>query len=74
MNKKEIIDGAVSLPMEERALVVDSLLRSLNRTEPGIDKQWVEVAKHRFAELKSKSVEAIPGQQVFDEIWRRFDK
>ena len=60
--------------MEERGLVVDSLLRSLHRTNPKIDEKWIKVAKRRFAELESRSVEMIPGQQVFDEIWKRFDE
>jgi len=74
MNTKELIDEAVSLPIEERALVVDSLLRSLNQPESKIDKKWTAVAKRRLAELRSGSIEAIPGQEVFDKIWKRFEK
>jgi len=74
MNTKELIDEVVSLPVEERARIVDSLLRSLNQPESEIDKQWAAVAKRRLTELRSGSVDAIPGQDVFDEIWKRFDK
>ena len=74
MNTKELIDEAVSLPVEERALVIDSLLRSLNQPESEIDKKWAAVAKRRLAELRSGSIEAIPGQDVFDKIWKRFEK
>ena len=74
MNTKELIDEAVSLPVEERALVIDSLLRSLNQPESEIDKKWAAVAKRRLAEMRSGSIEAIPGQDVFDKIWKRFEK
>ncbi len=74
MNTKELIDKAVSLPVEERALVVDSLLRSLNQPESEIDKKWATVAKRRLAELRTGSVEAAPGQEVFDKVWKRFEK
>ena len=74
MNTKELIDKAVSLPVEERALVVDSLLRSLNQPESEIDKKWAAVAKRRLAELRSGAVKAVPGQEVFDKIWQRFEK
>ena len=63
MNAKELIREAVSLPVEERALVVDSLLRSINQPESAIDKKWAEAARRRLAELRSGSVEAIPGQK-----------
>ena len=73
MNTKELIDKAVSLPVEERALVVDSLLRSLNQPESEIDKKWAAVAKRRLTELRSGAVEAVPGQEVFNKIWQRFE-
>ena len=74
MDTKEIIKVAVALPVEEQALVVDSLLRSLNRPESETDKEWVTVAKRRLAELRSGSVKAIPGQEVFEKIWQKFEK
>lgn len=74
MNMKELIDEAVSLPVEERALMVDSLLRSLNPPESEMDKKWAAVAKRRLAELRSGTVEPVPGQEVFDNIWKRFEK
>ncbi len=73
MNTKELIDKAVSLPVEERALVVDSLLRSLNQPESEIDKTWIAVAKRRLAEMRSGSVVVVPGQEVFEKIWKRVD-
>ena len=74
MNTKELIDKAISLPVEERALVVDSLLRSLNQPESEIDDKWVAVAKQRLAEMRAGSIEAVPGQAVFERIWKRLEK
>ena len=74
MNTQELIDEAISLPVEERALVVDPLLRSLNQPESEIDKKWVATAKRRLTELRSGSVEAVPGDKVFDKIWQRFEQ
>lgn len=74
MNTKQLIDEAVSLPVEERALMVDSLLRSLNQPESEIDKKWAQEAKRRLNELRSGQVEAIPGEEVFRKIWDRFEK
>ena len=72
MKTKELIAEAISLPVEERALVVDSLLRSLNPPESEIDKKWAAVAKQRLKELRSGEVTAVPGDDVFKRIWQRF--
>jgi putative addiction module component (TIGR02574 family) len=74
MNTKQLIDEAVSLPVEERALVVDSLLRSLNQPESEIDNIWAKEAKQRLDELRSGRVKAIPGEEVFKKVWERFKK
>jgi len=71
---KEIIQEAESLPVEERAMVIDFLLRSLNPPSMEIDKEWVRVAKHRLAELRSGGVKPIPGNEVFAKIRERFEK
>lgn len=74
MKTKELIDEAVSLPVEERALVIDSLLRSLNQPDSEIDRKWAAVAQRRLTEMRSGTVDAVPGEEVFEKIWKRFDK
>jgi putative addiction module component (TIGR02574 family) len=71
---KEIIKEAESLPVEERAMVIDSLLRSLNPPSMEIDREWVKVAKRRLAELRSRAVKPIPGDRVFAKVRERFEK
>ena len=68
----EIIHEAKSLPVEERTLVVDSLLRTLNTPDPEIDRQWVAVAKRRLEELRSGRINPVPGEEVFAKIRQRF--
>ena len=72
MKIKDLIAEAISLPVEERAMVVDSILKSLNPPESDIDKKWTAVAKQRLKELRSGEVEAVPGDEVFKRIWKRF--
>jgi len=73
MNTKDLIDEAVSIPVEERALVVDSLLQSLNQPESEIDKKWAAIAQRRHVEMRSGKVQGVPGNEVFDRIWFRFE-
>jgi putative addiction module component (TIGR02574 family) len=68
----EIIHEAESLPVEERTVVVDSLLRSLNPPDPEIDRKWAAVAKRRLEELRSGRDKPVPGEEVFAKIRQRF--
>jgi putative addiction module component (TIGR02574 family) len=74
MRIQELIDEANALPVDERALVVESLLKSLNPTETDIDGKWAEVADKRLAELESGAVEAVPGEEVFEKIRSKLSK
>jgi hypothetical protein len=72
MKTKELIAEAVSLPVEDRALLVDCLLRSLNAPEPTIDEKWIAVAKDRLQQLRAGEVTAQPASEVFKTIAARF--
>ncbi len=72
MNTQELITEAIALPVDERAIMIDCLLKSLNPPESEIDKKWAVIAKQRLAELRSGKVKAISGDEVFEKIWNRF--
>ena len=74
MTTKEIIEQALSLPVEERAFIADSLLRSLNMPNADIDAKWAKVAMRRLQELRSGKVKAVPGDIVFDRALKRLSK
>jgi hypothetical protein len=52
--------------------VVDSLLRTLNPPDAGIDRKWAEVATRRLAELRSGRVTPLPGDEVLARARERF--
>src|SRR5699024_3322770 len=43
MRINELISEAESLPVEERARVIDSLLRSMNPPKPAVDSRWAKI-------------------------------
>jgi len=69
---KDIIKEAATLPVEERVIVVDSLLRTLNPPDAEIDKAWSRIAQRRLADLRSGQVKPVPGDQVFAKVKERF--
>ena len=72
MKTNDLISEVTSLPIEERAMVADCILRSLNPPESDIDSRWAAVAKRRLTELQTGQVQAVPGDEVFTEIRKRF--
>jgi putative addiction module component (TIGR02574 family) len=72
MNMKQLIDEVVSLPVDERAHVADSLLQSLNSPEPSLDAKWLTEAQRRLAELRSGAVAPVSGDAVFEHLQRKF--
>lgn len=71
MKTADLLAEAIALPVEERARLADSLLKSLNPPNTDIDKKWASVARRRLTELRSGAVNAVPGEEVFQNIRKR---
>ena len=74
MKAADLMTEAVSLPLEERALLVDSLLQTLNPVDDANTAAWLAVARRRLDELDSGRVEAIPGEEVFERVRQRLGR
>lgn len=67
----DLISEAAALPVEERAMVAESILRTLNSPDPDLDRKWAEAARQRLAVLRSGQVKGISGQEVFARAWKQ---
>ncbi len=74
MKTEQLIEEAVSLPVDERARLAECVLQSLNATDAEVDAAWAVEAQRRLAELRSGAVAAVPGELVFARIRQRFAK
>jgi hypothetical protein len=70
--KQELIEDILSLPVEDRAYIIDSLKTSLNPINTDIDSKWIEIFGKRLKELQKDEIKVSPGEDVFDKIWERF--
>jgi Putative addiction module component len=59
--------------IKERARVADCILRSLHQTVSGVDQKWADLAGRRLQDIQTGVVKPVAGEDVFAEIWRRFD-
>lgn len=72
MKVKDLIAEAISLPVEARTVLVDSLLRSLNAPEKDVEREWIAEAQRRLEEVRSGAARTTPGDEVFAAIRKRF--
>ena len=69
----KICNEALFLPAEARIGLVERLLISLNLpTRADIDRQWAEEAERRIVEIDRGDIKLIPGEQVFENIRRKY--
>jgi putative addiction module component (TIGR02574 family) len=74
LSTTELTEQAVSLPAEERAKLIDSLLKSLNPTSDEVNQDWMKIAKKRLDEIHSGKVKTIAGHEVFEKVKARFQR
>lgn len=70
----ELIEMAEALPTAEKAMLVDRLLDSMYPRQAEIDELWRIEAERRVEEVRAGKVQTIPGEQVFEEIEKRFGR
>ena len=74
MDTQSLINEAISLPVEQRTQVVESIMASLNQPQPDIDELWLDVAEERLAEMQNGTVETFSEEEIFKEIFDKFKK
>ena len=65
MSRKEILEQAMILKPQERFMIVEDLLKSLDEPDQRIDEIWVEEAEKRLKAYRNGRLEGIPMDKVF---------
>jgi putative addiction module component (TIGR02574 family) len=68
----ELVSMVESLPIEVKALLVEKLLVSMYPNQKEVDDLWTIEAQRRVEEVRSGAVIPIPGDEVFEEVRKRF--
>ena len=66
MNNVEILQEALQLNPQERYMVVESLLESLDQPDKDIDEMWADEAEKRLKDYNENKVNTIPFNKIFD--------
>ncbi len=70
----EILERALTLSTQERGLLIDRLVESLDEgpAEAGVEAAWDGEIKRRVDDIRSGRVKTIPGEQVLRELAEEF--
>ncbi len=66
MNNKEILKQALSLKPDERFLIVEGILNSLDEPDPRIDALWIGEAEKRLEAHRAGKLKGIPMEDIFE--------
>ncbi len=65
MRLPEIIEEALHLTPQERYIIIENLVQSLNKPDEEIDKIWIEESKKRLKSYKEGKAKTLSYEQVF---------
>ena len=65
MGQLEIIEEALRLAPQERFIIIDTLLKSLDKPDSEIEKIWDQEVEQRVQHYKKNKSETIPFEKVF---------
>jgi hypothetical protein len=72
---EKITNEVLSLPSNERLILIDKLIKSLNLPlSSDIDKIWAKESERRLKELQNNEVEELDGELVFRELREKYNK
>ncbi len=67
MSLPEIIEEAMHLKPQDRYIIIESLIYSLNSPDKEIDEIWLQESQKRLQAYKEGSIKTLSYEQVFGE-------
>ena len=65
MSNKDILELAMKLKPEERFLIIEGLIKSLDEPDKKFDEIWTEEAEKRLKYYRNGNLKSIPMEQIF---------
>ena len=67
----KMIDEVRNYPIEDRVVLADAILQTINPVDPEVERKWVAVAQRRRGEFLLGKVNPIASADVFAEAYAR---
>lgn len=66
MSNAQILQEALQLNPQERYIVVESLLKSLDKPDESVDNVWADEAEKRLQNYRDNKIQTISFEEVFN--------
>lgn len=67
MSCKELLNQAMALKPEERFIIIEGLLNSLDEPDQKLNEIWAEEAEKRLQAYRQGLIKGIPMEEVFQD-------
>ena len=67
MSGKDVLEKALELKPDERFMVVEGLIKSLDEPDSSLDAIWAEEAEKRLNAYRAGNLEGISMEEIFKE-------
>ncbi len=68
MSTADVIEQALKLKASERFVLIEMLQESLDKSDPEIDRIWLEEAQRRLQAHREGRLATIPMEEVFRDL------
>ena len=65
MSNKDILEMALKLKPEERFLIIEGLIKSIDEPDKNIDDIWAEEAEKRLKAYRDGKLQTVPAEEIF---------
>lgn len=67
MSTKEILEQALKLKPDEKFVLIEAIIKSLDEPDKKLDEIWAEEAERRLMAYREGRLESIPMEEIFNE-------
>lgn len=65
MSNKDILEMALKLKPEERFLIIEGLIKSIDEPDKTIDAIWAEEAEKRLKAYRDGKLQTVSAEEIF---------
>ena len=71
MRAQTLLEEALQLSSNDRAMIVDGILHTLDKPDATLDSAWVVEAEERMSAFKAGTLTAVDSDEVFAALGKR---